>query len=265
MYSLLILTGFLFGHAESSISCTHKSKQMKTFKFLTLALMALCLSAMSFAQTADEILAKHVEAIGGEANWKKVNTIRQEATLSVQGMDLNVVIIGIHNKGVRQEFNVMGMNNYSIITPTGGWSFMPVQGQTKPEPMTEEQLKYGKDQLDIQGEVVDYKAKGHKIEKLENEEVDGVSCFKIKMTRKNGNEIVYFIDPKSYYCIRTTSKVVANGQEVESVVNMSNFQKLPEGITIAFTIENSGVPAPINVNKVIVNGPVDESLFKVQQ
>jgi len=231
---------------------------------LTLSLMAVCLSAMSFAQTAEEILAKHVEAIGGEANWKKVNTIRQEATLSVQGMDLNVVIIGIQNKGVRQEFNVMGMNNYTIITP-GGWSFMPVQGQTKPEPMTEEQLKYGKDQLDIQGEVVDYKTKGHKIEKLDNEEVDGVSCFKIKMTRKNGNEIVYFIDPKSYYCIRTTSKVVANGQEVESVVNMSNFQKLPEGITVAFTIENNGVPAPINVNKVVVNGPVDESLFKVQQ
>ena len=34
---------------------------------------------------------------------------------------------------------------------------------------------------------------------------------------------------------------------------------------VAFTIENSGVPAPINVNKVVVNGPVDESLFKAQQ
>lgn len=238
---------------------------MKTFKLLTLGLTAMLISAMSFAQTAEEIIAKHVDAIGGEANWKKVNTIRQEATLSVQGMDLNVVIIAIHEKGFRQEFNVMGMNNYSFITPAGGWSYMPVQGQSKPEPMTEEQLKYGKDQLDIQGDVVDYKTKGHKIEKLDNEEIDGVSCFKIKMTRKNGNEVVYLIDPKTYYCIRVLSKVVANGQEVESVVNMSNYQKLPEGIVVAFTIENSGIPAPININKVVVNGPVDESLFKVQQ
>ncbi|MEY4627886.1 MAG: hypothetical protein RLZZ595_212, partial [Bacteroidota bacterium] len=112
---------------------------------------------------------------------------------------------------------------------------------------------------------VDYKSKGHKIEKLDNEEVDGVSCFKIKMTRQNGNEIVYLIDPKSFYCIRTMSKVVANGQEVESVVNLSNYQKLPEGIVVPFTIENNGVPAPININKVVVNSPVDESLFKVQQ
>jgi len=238
---------------------------MKKLKLITLVVFALCSSIISFAQTAEEIMTKHVEAIGGEANWKKINSIRQEATLSVQGMDLSVVIIAAHNKGVRQEFNVMGMNNYSIITPVGGWNYMPVQGQSKPEPMTEEQLKYGKDQLDVQGEVVDYKGKGHKIEKLDNEEVDGVSCFKIKLTRKNGNEVVYFIDPKNYYCIRTTSKVVANGQEVESVVNMSNFQKLPEGIVVAFTIENSGIPAPININKVVVNGPVDETIFKVQQ
>jgi hypothetical protein len=243
----------------------HKSKKMKTFRFLTLALIAVCASAMSFAQTADEILSKHVEAIGGEANWKKVNSMRQEATLSVQGMDLNVVVIAVHEKGYRQEFNVMGMNNYSIVTPTGGWSFMPVQGQTKAEPMTEEQLKYGKDQLDVQGDVIDYKAKGHKIEKLDNEEVDGVSCFKIKITRKNGNEVVYFIDPKTFYCIRTLSKVMANGQEVEMANNLSNYQKLPEGIVVPFTIEGASIPAPININKIVINGPVDESLFKVQQ
>ncbi len=238
---------------------------MKSMKMLTLAFVAVLFSAGSFAQTAEEIIAKHVEAIGGEANWKKVNTLRQEATLSVQGMDINVVISCIHNKGVRQEFNVMGMSNYSIITPTAGWNFMPIQGQTKPEPMTEEQLKYGVDQVDLQGDVVDYKTKGHSVIKLDNEEVEGVSCFKIKMTRKNGNEMVYFIDPKSFYCVRTASKLVANGQEMETISNLSNYQKLPEGIVLPFTLESSTVPAPINISKVVVNGPVDEALFKVQQ
>ena len=238
---------------------------MKSMKMLTLAFVAVLFSAGSFAQTAEEIIAKHVEAIGGEANWKKVNTLRQEATLSVQGMDINVVISGIHNKGVRQEFNVMGMSNYSIITPTAGWNFMPIQGQTKPEPMTEEQLKYGVDQVDLQGDVVDYKTKGHSVVKLDNEEVEGISCFKIKLTRKNGNEMVYFIDPKSFYCVRTASKLVANGQEMETISNLSNYQKLPEGIVLPFTLESSTVPAPINISKVVVNGPVDEALFKVQQ
>ena len=44
---------------------------------------------------------------------------------------------------------------------------------------------------------------------------------------------------------------------------MSNYQKLPEGIVIAYTIESTAVPAPITVTKVIVNGKIDEAVFKV--
>jgi hypothetical protein len=36
-------------------------------------------------------------------------------------------------------------------------------GQTAPEPMTADEVKAGQDQLDIQGELIDYKEKGHSI------------------------------------------------------------------------------------------------------
>jgi hypothetical protein len=32
-----------------------------------------------------------------------------------------------------------------------------------------------------------------------------------------------------------------------------------------FTMENSAVPAPITVTKVVINGPIDEATFKVGQ
>jgi hypothetical protein len=218
---------------------------------------------MSIAQTADEIVAKHISAIGGTDNWKKINNMRQEATLSVQGMDIPVVITALHNKATKQEYTVMGMTGYSIITSEGGWNFNPMQGQTKPEPITQDELKYGKDNLDLQGDFVDYKAKGHAIQLMDKEDIEGVECLKVKLTRKSGNESIFFFDPKTYYIVRTSSKMSANGQEVESVVNMSNYQKLPEGIVIAYTIESTAVPAPITVTKVIVNGKIDEAVFKV--
>jgi hypothetical protein len=236
---------------------------MKLIKYLSFAVAGLFLSAMSFAQTADEIVAKHISAIGGTENWKKVNNMRQEATLSVQGMDIPLIITAVHNKASKQEFTVMGMTGYSIITAEGGWNFNPMQGQTKPEPITQDDLKYGKDQLDIQGEFVDYKTKGHTIQLLDKEDIEGVECFKLKLTRKNGNESIFFFDPKTFYILRSSSKISANGQEVESVVNMSNYQKLPEGIVVPHTIENSAIPAPINVTKVIINGKVEEAVFKV--
>jgi len=236
---------------------------MKLIKHLSFAVVGLLMSAMSFAQTADEIVAKHIAAIGGAENWKKINNMRQEATLSVQGMDIPVVITAVHNKATKQEYTVMGMTGYSIITSEGGWNFNPMQGQTKPEPITQDELKYGKDNLDLQGDFVDYKVKGHSIQLMDKEDIEGVECLKIKLTRKSGNESIFFFDPKTYYIVRTSSKMSANGQEVESVVNMSNYQKLPEGIVIAYTIESTAVPAPITVTKVIVNGKIDEAVFKV--
>jgi hypothetical protein len=238
---------------------------MKTIKFLSLSILAIFATAISYAQTADELINKHIEAIGGKENWKKVNSMRSEATLSTQGIDIPVVITQVHNVGMKQEFTVMGMSGYSIIGVDGGWNFNPMQGQQKPEPITQDELNIGKEQLDLQGEFLDYKEKGHNVELLGNEDVDGTSCYKLKLTRKSGREATYLLDPKSFYIIRAVSKLTANGQEIESTINLSNYQKLPAGIVVPFTMENTMLPAPINMKKIEVNVAVDQSIFKVQQ
>jgi len=43
---------------------------------------------------------------------------------------------------------------------------------------------------------------------------------------------------------------------------MSNFQKLPEGIVLPFTLEGVG-PAPIVISKIEVNPKIDDAVFKV--
>jgi hypothetical protein len=238
---------------------------MKTIKNLTLSILALLITSLSFAQTADELINKHIDAIGGKENWKKVNSIRQEAAISIQGMEIPVITTTIHDKATKQEYTAMGMSAYSIITTEGGWSLNPMQGQAEPEAMNEEQLKYGKHQLDARGEFIDYKEKGHTIEKIENEDVDGVSCFRLKINRKEGTSTIFCVDPTSYYIVRNSSTISAGGQVVEVITNLSNYQKLPEGIVVPFTMENSQIPAPLNISKVEINGIIDEAIFKVSK
>jgi|LakMenEpi03Aug12_release.lakeMendotaPanAssembly.Ray.scaffolds.fasta_scaffold552522_2 hypothetical protein len=238
---------------------------MKTFKSLSLMLLAMTASVSIFAQTADEVIAKHIDAIGGKDNWKKVNSMKMEATVTTQGMDIPVTIYQVHNKAQKQEINVMNMTGYSILTNDGGWNYMPFMGQTAPEPMTADEVSAGKEGLDIQGELLDYKDKGHSVQMLGKEDIEGTECYKLKLTRKSGRESTYFIDTKTNYIVRSASKLKVNGQEVEQVMNLSNYQKLPGGIVVPMTMENSGMPAPINISKVEVNPTIDNAIFEVKK
>jgi hypothetical protein len=237
---------------------------MKQVKLASLIVSIFFIGSLQ-AQTADEIVNKHIDAIGGKENWKKVNSLKQEANLSVQGMDIPLTMYQVNNKAMKQEFVVMNMTAYTIMRADSGWTYMPFQGQTAPEPMTAEQVKMGADQLDIQGELLDYAAKGHNVELQGKEDVDGTEAIKLKVTRKSGNEIVYYFDPSNYLVIRTVWKVKVDGQEMEQKMNYSNYQKLPEGITVPFTMESTTIPAPVNLTKVEVNPDIPESVFRANQ
>ena len=233
---------------------------MKLIKTSAIAMAAMLVSVFTFGQTAEEIVAKHVEAIGGAAAWKKVNSLYYEGKITVQGAEVNVTLIALNGKGVRQNISFGGMTGYQIITPTAGWNFMPFQGQAAPEAMTAEQLKESADDLDAQGKLVDYKSKGHTVEYLGKDDVEGTECFKLKITSKAGNVETVFIDPKSYYIVRSVAKRTANGQESNVQTDLSNYQKLPEGIVVPFSIKLS--EGELVISKAEVNKQVDESTFK---
>jgi hypothetical protein len=232
-------------------------------KFLRTALLGLATTITVFAQaqTADEIVSKHIDAIGGASNWKKINSFNMEGTLTVQGsiqVDLKQTVL--HQKGMRMDFAVMGMNAYQIMTPTAGWNYLPFQGMTKAEPVTAEDLKDASDDIDAQGAFVDYKTKGHSVELIGKEDVDGVEAFKVKMKLKGGKEQTYFFDPKTFYILKMKSKQTANGQEMEFTATFANYKKLPEGIVLPMNITRP--EGELVVSKYEINKPVDESIFK---
>ncbi|MEO5500529.1 MAG: hypothetical protein ABIR31_03715 [Ginsengibacter sp.] len=230
-------------------------------KKILFSILATMIVSFSFAQdlTADQIVNKYIDAIGGKASWSKINSIVMKGSVKVQGAELAVTSTTVDKKGMRQEFTVNGMTGYQIITPDSGWNFSPFQGQKIPEPITVDDLKQGQDQLDIQGNLIDYAAKGHTIELLGKDDVDGVEAYKIKETLKNGKEETIFIDPQTFLIIRDIVKQKANGKETETKTDLSNYQKLPEGIVIPMSIK---LPfGELNITDVKVNTNVDPNIF----
>ncbi|HLF46934.1 MAG TPA: hypothetical protein VI548_10945 [Chitinophagaceae bacterium] len=235
---------------------------MKQVKILFLFITAFTLS--THAQTVDEIINKHIEAIGGKEKLLELKTVVSEGNFIFQGMDIPVTIYQSHNQGARVEINVMGMTGYIINTLTEGWTFMPFQGMASPEAMAADQVKEAIDQLDLQGPLLNYTEKGHTVEYLGKEDFEGTECFKLKAVLKGGSELTMFIDPANYYIIKQIVKSKAAGQETEQVQTFSNFQKTAEGLVFAFDQTGFG-PGEISFSKIEINKPVEESKYKTSK
>ena len=227
-------------------------------KKVLLPLMLIFSAVTAMAQSADEIIDKHIAAIGGKEKWLKVKSVQMEGTVNVMGREVGVKVTNVHNIGSRQDISVAGMTGYAIVTPTNGWQFMPFQGQTKPEPLPADAVKASLDDLDLQGNFIDYKAKGHTVEYLGTEDIEGTECHKLKVTRKNSGDQTVFIDAETFYVIRTSTKINMNGQEIETKTDMSDYRDV-NGIKLAFSITQPF--GTVVMTSVKVNESVDEKIF----
>lgn len=233
---------------------------MKRILFSALLLMGILYSGIISAQSAEDIVSKHIEAIGGADKWKALKTMLMDISMKVNGAEIGVKLSQVNKKAMRTDISVMGMTGYVILTNTEGWNYMPFQGQTKPEAMTADDVKNGQDQLDFIDEFITYKEKDKKLESLGKDDVDGTECFKLKLTGKDGKESTYYIDPTTYYVIKQTDKMMSNGKEVISTRTYSDYQKLPEGIV--FPMSMGGDQGEMKLNKVQFNTTIDDSIFK---
>ncbi len=223
------------------------------------SLLILMSSIGGNAQNLDEIITKHISAIGGKDNWNKLKSMRTESSMKSNGADIVFKSIAVKDKGTRSDIILMGMTGWSIVTKEGGWSMYPWAGQTKAEAMTADDLKMAIEELDMLEDFLTYKEKGKSIDFYGMEDVDGTECYKIKMIDKNQKESTYFIDPDTYMTIKITSKVKSNGQENEYSTFFSNYEKLPEGIVMPMSSTNGW--SENRITKIEVNVAVDDKLF----
>ena len=115
---------------------------MRLTKIIASAFILLATSAVSFAQTADEIVAKHIEAMGGADKWKAVKAMEMNNKFTVQGMDIASKTVIVSGKSLRTDISVMGQEIISAIDGETGWAQQPAMmgGTGEPEDMPQRRV-----------------------------------------------------------------------------------------------------------------------------
>lgn len=232
-------------------------------KTILLTLFTIAIATCMHAQTADEIIAKHIDAIGGKDKIAQVNSVFIESTSEVMGTEFPSTVTIVNGKGFRSESSFNGQSIIQVVTDNGGWNINPLAGVSSASKMSEDELKFGADQVYSVDALINYAEHGATVELLGKEKAGDIDVYKIKYTNKYGGSITYSIDAVSFYIIQTSQEAMMMGQTTTVTVMLSNYQKTDFGIFMPFTtsMDLGQFSLLMNTKKVEFNKAVDASIF----
>lgn len=234
----------------------------QTFTALALGLL---LAPAVHAQTVDELLAKHFEAQGGVEKLKALNTMRITGSMTIgPGMEAPIVMERKRPGKRRIEFTVQGMQGVQAFDGEKAWSVMPFMGKKDPELASEEDTKLVKEDADFDGPLLDWKSKGHTVELVGKEAVEGADAFKLKVTKKNGDVEYDYLDAETYLLVKQEGKVKRRGTEIEGESLFSDYKDV-NGYMVPFVMEQGTKGAPqrqkMTFSKIEMNVPIADERF----
>jgi outer membrane lipoprotein-sorting protein len=232
---------------------------------LNAVLAVAALAAPASAQTVDEVVAKSFAARGGLAKLRAVQTIRMTGRMSVGADDLAMVVEMKRPNKIRVDTSGRGRNAVQAYDGRTAWGIAPM-GTGRPEVLPGEMAKAIAEQADIDGPLVDYEAKGYRVELVGKERVDGRSAFQLKVTRKNGNVEYYFLDARSYLPLRVEGRRTVRNSEIEGEGTMGDYKEVG-GFLWPHRLENGAKGMPdkqvLTIEKIEINPPIDDARFEV--
>jgi hypothetical protein len=205
--------------------------------------------------TAEELVAKNLEARGGAAKLRAITSMHAVGTRRVGGgQDAKVESWAVEGLGYRGEFSLQGMTAVSAWDGKEAWSISPFGGRREPQKISADDSKGLVEQSDIAGPLVDYQAKGNKVEYLGTEDIDGTDAHKLRVTLKNGDSQYLFLDPDAFLEIRVVNHRMVRGQEEVVSTDLGEYEKV-DGIYFPFESGRT------HLDKVELNQPIDSKMF----
>jgi len=200
-----------------------------------LTIFIIFISISVSAQTLDEILSKHLKAMGNE-NLIKKDYITSKGKI-IQGE--NEIPFVSYNKRPNK-FRMDGtVYEYTFIQAFDGevaWTVNPMMNINTPQKLPESEVANLRFQSDFDGYFHNYKEKDHTLEYVGNEEVFGLDTYVILLTKSTGDSMHIYIDTENYQTLKTKAKV-SLGNETKYIENIfSNYQNI-DGILSVFDVE----------------------------
>ena len=251
--------------------------------------------------SAAEIVDKNVAARGGLQAWRAVETLSLEGKLGAGGNQRTALSVPVPNpkqiilphrptqeaelpflmelkrpRKMRLQLQFNGQTAVQVYDGTNGWKLRPFLNRRDVEPYTNEELKIASNQADLDGPLVDYAAKGTRVELDGVEKVEDRDTYKLKLTLKNGRELLVWIDAQTFLEAKMEGEPRRLDGTYHPVELYFRDYRPVGGVQIPHVLETHVLPVAktatglsdprvpvekITIEKAVVNPKLDESLF----
>ena len=238
---------------------------MKT-KLLLVAFLYVLPLRSGPAQTLDEIVKKTIDARGGIEKIKAVQSERITGQiLFAQGVAGTLTLELKRPHKLYSEISVEGQKVLRVYDgKSAGWTVNPFTENKGVAEMSAEELKEMPDESDGDGPLVDYKAKGSKVELVGKEDAQGKPVYRLKITGKSGEVRSYLIDGTTFLTTKWEGIRKVGDQDLPWECTLSDYREV-QGLKFPFKIDQ-GSPGTeyrqtLTVDKIEINPKIEESHF----
>jgi len=241
------------------------------FPRLFVTVLFLALAQIAFAQTADDIVEKHLSALGGRAALEKLKSRSMKGTITVSTPvgDLTGAIEILNQQPNKQrtftqlDLSAVGLGKMiqdQRFDGTSGYVIDTMQGNRD---ITGDQLEAMKNGS-FPNPLLNYKQAGATVELSGKEKVGEREAYVLVFKPKTGPVSRSYIDAESYLPIKQVVKINVPqvGGEVEQTTELSNFKEV-DGIKVPFQIRTTSAiqTVIVNVTQIEHNTQIDQTLF----
>ncbi|WP_263355066.1 LolA family protein [Acidicapsa acidisoli] len=257
--------------------------------------------------TAAEIVNKNVAARGGLQAWRSVQSMTFQGKLGAGGNQRTTLPASLPDKKaaalptdprpkeevllpfvmemqrphkVRFELQFRGQAALQVYDGENGWKLRPYLNRREVEPFTADEAKAASMQAELDGPLIDYVAKGTRVDVEGMEEVEDRDTYRLKLTMKNGQSIHLWIDSKTFL----ETKIEGQPRRLDGIDHPVEIYyrdyRPTSGLEIPYLLETKVLPLPnpasrvkenpipaerILIERVLVNPKFEASLFSKPQ
>ena len=211
--------------------------------------------------TVDEVIAKNVEAKGGLAKLKAVNTIKQTSSQTLQGQTINATTYMKRPNLTRTELNVNGRLVINAYDGNVAWIINPLAGSSQPVLVSGPQADMIRDQGAFDGPLVDYKGQGITITVEGTEMMGDRNMVHLRLVSRKQQVSHMYLDASTWL----EAKLTTEQEQFKLDQEFSDYRAV-DGVTWPFQVRalvNGVLQSEIKVQRVEFNTVIDDAMFRV--